>query len=382
MAQSKGSDGKPGETPSGPVRPPVLDLKARASETESPKPEASKSESPKPEPAKPEQAKKASTGAGPLLGTALGGGVLGLAAAYGLAWFGLWPTPALAPPPPDPRLAQLAGTMTEMETALSTAQDELLTLSQRLSGLEGAETGAPQALADMQAGLAALTARLDTLPAPAPADTSTSPLLDELAARLGSAEAQLRQLDASVSDNAATLAGRSGNIEAVLQLPLILSGFESAFAAGRPYQAELAALHTALPDIAVPAAIAAQAGSGLARPDLIATRFAETLPAILAGRPADPEADWTQGALDWFRAAIALRPTGEQAGSDPEAVISRLEASIARRDFIAAQALLAELPAPMQMAAGDLPTLIAAQAEAARFLAALREAALSGQVQP
>ncbi|ODT80949.1 MAG: hypothetical protein ABS76_14265 [Pelagibacterium sp. SCN 64-44] len=391
MAESKGSDGKPGETRSGPVKPPVLDLTARAGGPEAPGARPEEEPKAKPAPAAPSPAARAASSdgrAGLAIGAALGGGVLGLAAAYGLAWFGLWPTTPASVPPADPRLAQFATAIPELEASSQGLRSELAALTQRLQALEAAEPvsaaqgGDAEALAAVRGDVAALAARIDTLNPAAPAEAGLSGRVDEIAARLGSAEAQLRQLDSSVSENAAALAGQSGSIDAVLQLPLILSSLESAFAGGRPYQTELAALRTALPQASIPPAITNGAGEGLTRPDVIATRFAEVLPAMLAGRPADPNADWQEGALDWFRGVIALRPTGESVGGDPEAVMSRLEAAIARRDFTSAEALFASLPAPMQAAAGAVPSLVTAQAEAARFLTALRQEALSGGVRP
>lgn len=409
------SEAKP-ETKSGPVKPPVLDLKAR--ETVSPaaaKPDAKPEPKPETKPETRVDPKPADTAARPKpaepptaparpapsrngfpIAATLAGGVLGLAAAYGLAWLGLWPTSPAPAPAADPRIANFAAAIPELETVTQTTQTELATLTQRVAGLEAAEPATPTAgapaeevdLSGVEADIAALAQRLDALPAE-PADIGIDALrgdlaalsgqLDELAARLGTAEAGLRTLDSTVSETTATLASQPSDIGAVLQLPLILSGFETAFATGRPYETELAALRSALPDADIPTAIANNAQAGLTRPDTIASRFAQVLPAMLAGRPADPDAQWQDGALDWFRSAIALRPTGEIEGEAPEAVMSRLEGAIARRDFIAAEALLAELPQPMLAAGGDVPALIASQAEAARFLETLRASALSGE---
>lgn len=403
MADSKGNEPKPADpkaanNKSGPVKPPVLDLKARPTGGDTAKPESVTAEAAaKPKPAEKPAAPVAAPSPGFAYGPAVLGGVLGLAAAYGLAFFGLWPTPPLAPPAADPRLANFATAIPELETVTQTTQSELAALNQRVGALESAEpaatsTAAPVDLSAVKADIAALQTRIEDLAAtPAPAaDTSAldtlradfaalGTRLDELAARVGTAEAGLRTLDTTVTQTNATLADQPSDIGAVLQLPLILSGFETAFATGRPYETELAALRAAAPEADIPTAIANAATTGLTRPDAIARRFEAVLPAMLAGRPAKQDAQWQDGALDWFASVIALRPTGEIEGDTPEAIMSRLVGAVERRDFTSAETLLASLPAPMQAAAEDVPDLIASQAEAARFLETLRMQALSGE---
>jgi hypothetical protein len=410
MADTKGNDSKPGDSKTGPVKPPVLDLKAREASTA--KPEAAAETKPETKPevkpatakepaARPRPAETGPANGGFGLGAALLGGVLGLAAAYGLAWFGLWPSAPAPAPAADPRLAQLATAVPELETVTQTTQSELAALNQRIGALETATPAAPAAptaaatpvdLSGIETDIAALTARIDTLAAApaAAADTGATDALrtelaalntrlDEVAARLGTAEAGLRTLDTTMTETTATLADQPSDIGAVLQLPLILSGFETAFATGRPFATELGALRAAVPDAEIPTSIANKAETGLVRPDIIASRFATVLPAMLAGRPVAADAQWQDGALDWFRSAIALRPSGEIEGDTPEAVMSRLEGAIARRDFVTAETLLTGLPAPMLEAGEDVPALIAEQAQAARFLDALRASALSGE---
>lgn len=414
---------------SGPVKPPVLDLKARpaeskpASKPDTAKPDMSKPDTAKPDAAKPdkpatasaapkpaEPAKPAESVTKPNAAPAaaaerpspvlamLGGGVIGLAAAYGLAWAGLWPAPPTPALQPDPRIAQLQVAIPELQTVTQTTQSELAALNQRIGSLETAAPAAGDAaqapavdLGAVEADIAALTARVEALGNAAPAGSSDEDLaalrselsglsgrVDELGARLGTTEASLQTLNASVADTKAALAEQPADIGAVLQLPLVLSGFEAAFASGRPYETELAALRSAVPNVVVPTAIANSATSGLPRADVITTRFAQVVPDMLAVRPVKANADWQDTAADWFRSVIALRPTGEVEGDDPEAVVARLEAAIGRRDFAAAQTLLASLPAPMVTAAADVPAMVAAQAEASRFLDSLRAEALQG----
>jgi hypothetical protein len=423
MADSKGNDGK-----SGAVKPPVLDLTARETGADKPKPAAETSggteqQGPTRPDAKP-TAKPEST-AKPALpprqgdippqptqagrrpgfgwGAMLGGAVLGLAGAYGLATAGLWPTPPAPAATPDPRVAQVAAAIPELETVTSTTQSELAALNGRVAALEegsvAAPTPEPEAgsqpaaveLTALETDLAALTQRVETLaqaepqgPEPAELASELSALaarIDEVAARLGTAEAGLRSLDTTVTATSAALAEQPTDIGAVLQLPLVLSGLETAFAGGRPYETELAALRAAVPDVAVPTSVANAAASGLPRADMVQQRFAEQLPAMAAGRPADPQASWQQGAGDWLATVLAVRPVGELEGDTPQAILSRLEGAVARRDWVAAGELLGQLPEPMQAAAGDVPEMIAAQAEAAGFLGDVRARALDGVAQ-
>ncbi|WP_375451065.1 hypothetical protein [uncultured Devosia sp.] len=412
MAEAKGTDPQGTEAKSaaalnaepktGPVRPPVLDLKARPSnppEPDAPKPAPAEAKAEPSKPNPPKALPPVSPAEPPFgIGAAIVGGVLGLAAAYGLAALGYWPSATVTTAPADPRLAQLGSAIPQLQTVTQTTQSELAALNGRVASLEqtdgAAEATAPaQDLGTIKADIAALAARVDGLgEAPesgvAPADVeglkgdvaAFGSRLEELGARLGTTEASVRTLETSVSQTSAALAQQPADVGAVLQLPLVLSGLEVAFASGRPFETELAALRAAVPEASVPTGIANAAATGLPRPDVIASRFAAVLPAMLAGRPANPDAGWQDGALDWLRGAIALRPTGALEGDGPEAVMSRLEAAITRRDFAGAQALMDSLPEPMQAAAGDVPGLIAGQAEAGQLLEDLRRQALTGGV--
>jgi hypothetical protein len=440
MADNKGNDPKagpekPAEGKSAAVKPPVLDLTARESSTSAPsteapvkkdKPESKTSPKPTTPPAQPDSKvstkpsstvppspKSADKASGTAqsrsrfpIGATLAGGVLGLAAAYGVASAGLWPSQPSSAPAPDPRLAQFATAIPELETVTQTTQSELAALNQRIAALEEAEPvvaaapppapapapAEPVDLSGIEASIAQLQSRIDALPTePAPEIdveglraeiAAIGSRVDELAGRLGAAETNLEALDTSVAQTTAALAEQPADIGAVLQLPLILSGLETAFATGRPFEAELEGLRNAAPDTAPPTTVSNAASTGLPRPDLVAQRFNEVLPAIIAAQPADPDAQWQQGALDWFTSAIALRPTGEMEGNTPQAITSRLESAVARRDFAAANELFAALPEPMRAAAGDVPAMVAAQADAAQFLQAVRNQALSGEAQP
>lgn len=153
--ESKPLETKPSGTKSGPVKPPVLDLKARDTTPIPPKPDVKLEDKPRPSPdnkpafksdskptARPATPPRVDTAKSSsfAFGAALAGGVLGLAAAYGLASLGYWPAPAQVTPAADPRLAQFASAIPELETVTQTTQSELATLNQRVATLE---SGAP-----------------------------------------------------------------------------------------------------------------------------------------------------------------------------------------------------------------------------------------------
>lgn len=345
---------------------------------------------------------------------ALGGALLGTALTYALV--GLLPLPSATPPIADPseRLAaleasveelggrltpleasgaELAATDTSLRSALAALDNtigqlsrrldtvaaaaeetvDLTPLSTQLAALEdrvsamgaGASSADAAALAENLTGIEAELAELRTQ---LEAVTAQSALLDRL-------NGDLTSLRTTVAAQSKTLAGTS--IGPVVQLPLLVSGLESAFAAGRPFSTELDALRALLPELAVPAIIADAAPAGLPRTDRVVTRFEAVVPAILAGRTATSTGDIGQDALEWAKALLALRPTGEMEGDTPDAIVSRLEAAVAREDFVAASALLASLPEPMRAAAGDVGEQIRTLAAATDFIAALRAQALA-----
>ena len=396
---------------SGAVKPPVLEGTARPAESVKPsataksEPEA-KPESLKPGPASattpkpqskpiappPVPANEAGVGAAWLAG--LVGGIVGLGAAYGLALLGYWPAVAPAPQPADPRIATIATTVPELETVTSTLQGELARLTARVAGLEtnpgiGAPAGDSAPANQLAGDLAALSARVDELTAAPQAADETAAQNAAAIAALETELAALRQSAAQTQSNLDGVSAKVATLETDLskgtaleagqvRLPLIVSGFETAFATGTAYDGEVAALRQALPDLAVPDAVLANAMTGLKRPDLIARDFNAVLPDVLAGRPVGADAGWQEATSDWFRGIIALRPTEAVEGDGPEAIAARLEGAIGRSDFIAAKTELDALPPSMRAATGAVADEISNQASAQAFLASLRQAALAG----
>jgi hypothetical protein len=426
------------ERKSGPVKPPVIDLTAKpatpkpaaaaageatlvaeAAEATRPAEASTMANDPPPEtlndtprPPPPRPLARLAMPWSAISIAAIGGAVLGTVLTYGAVNFIALPgsRPAITDP-----AAQLA------------AQDKAIAeLTERLNAAEEASkasaTSAEQAAAEATAEVEALRQQVAAIPAPvavdlAPLETQVASLEDSIAAigagasgadatalaetiaglesgigevraaldtltqRTGATEQSLATLRGDIDATRSAVAAQtnmlgSSDIGPAVRLPLMVSGVETAFANGRPFSAELSGIATLLPDLAVPEPIAAAAAAGLPRPDAVATAFTEAVPTILASRAAEGSGDLTQDALEWAKGLLALRPVDETEGATPEAIVSRLEAAVGRRDFVAAAALLDQLPEPMQAAAGTTGSDIRTLAAADGFIAALRARAL------
>ena len=390
---------KPANKP-GPVKPPVLEGTARPGTAGKPgdstapdkaakplgdRPPAS-TVTPKP---RPDAEEPPTRGGNPWLAGLLGGAI-GLGAAYGLAWYGLWPTPPEPPVPADPRLAEFATAIPELETVTSTVQDELSTLTGRVGALEtaAAET-APTQAADTDPAvteqLAALAARLDELATAAASAPDTSAVtgleaeLETLRAETTATAAQLAEANQQLASLSRAASEEAGADAATIRLPLIFSGLESAFLSGRPFETELAALRQALPETLVPEAVAGRAAAGLPQPETVEAQLQAALPDMLAGRPANADAAWQDATVDWFRGLVAMRPAGAVEGDSPDAIIARLEAAVERRDFVAAKAELDALPETMRRGAEPFAREIESLGAAQSFLTQLRAQVLTGE---
>lgn len=400
---------KPAGT-SGAVRPPVLEGTARPAagsapqlEEGKPKPAApgpdASSGKPADKPApKSDSTPRAATKPEPNERSApswlagLIGGAIGLGAAYGLAFFGLWPAPSAPVPPADPRIAQSAAAIPELKSATARLQLELTALTQRLGSIETGmaalpDPGALAATNDLTTDLAALNARLDALAALVADSGAGAGAIAENATAIAALQGDLSGLRQSLETELIAITGRVDALDRSVtddmeagdgraRLPLVLSGLETAFASGRAYASELTALRQTMPDAAIPTAIANAAATGLVRPDEVVQRFNAAIPEMMAGRPISADGEWYETATDWFRGLVAMRSTGNVEGTGPDAVVARLETALAQRDFAAAKAEFDALPPSMRAAAGTIGTDIAALADAETFLAGLRSAAL------
>jgi hypothetical protein len=252
--------------------------------------------------------------------------------------------------------------LTPLETRLDTLESRLSAIGAGASPADAAAFSAT--LSQLEDGLTSLRNQLSTY------DTRLSAQDGAIAA----ARSDVAAAKSAIAAQNQTLGG--AEIAPAVRLPLVVTGIESAFATGRPFSVELSNLKALLPDLDVPQVVATAADTGLPRPDAVATQFAALVPTILAGRSGTSSGDFGQDALDWVKGLLAFRPAGEMEGDTPEAIVSRLEGAVGRRDFSTASSLFLSLPQPMQAAAGEVGGEITALGEAEGFIAGVRAAAL------
>jgi hypothetical protein len=310
-------------------------------------------------------------------------------------------TPPPAPPSVDPKaLDDLTRRLAQIESALANPATPLsdAAVAARLAAVEsaindlkplaGAEADLTRRL-DETAGAAraareradaAATAAANVPRPPAPVDTTrfaTRDDVDALAARLGTVEAAVKSLGDRFAKTA-SINATGGARDAIAALALRL-----AVERGAPYTNELAAIDSTVADKATRDALAPFAQSGVPDAATLARELAALLPAVRkAAEP--PPASQDNGLIGRLQADAArlvrIRPVTAQAGDDPAAILTRLDAAAAQRDIAAARAEADKLPpavrAPLEpwvkrVAQRDA-ALSAAAALVSRSFAALR----------
>lgn len=395
----------------GPVKPPVIDLTARTgarpdSETRS----AANDTSERPASTRPPLDLREANWA-LLAAVGVGGAVLGTLLTYLLATVVPLPSHLPALPPDLTQAVSAQGDkLTTLTDAVGTLEDTTkktqVSLDATITQLDGDMTTVNKQVADLKAAippaqpavdlgplneqLKTLKAQVDAMAAGASggdaaaiaqniSDLQTA--VASVTSRLGGVDQTLTALRTDLDAERKALADHINaalpkEVGPAMKLPLLLSGLESAFATGRPFAGELSALAVVMPDLSVPPELKNAAATGLSRPDALDLKFEATLPEILAARD-HSSGDWAQNAVDWAKSLLAVRPASEEAGSDPEAVVSRLEGAMNRQDYAAAKALLAQLPTPMQQAAAPVAPDIDAHAAADQLVVDLRSKGLA-----
>ncbi len=241
---------------------------------------------------------------------------------------------AMAAGASTPDASKLASDLAVMRDQLAAQSEKLTELADRLETIAGP--------------VAALGASLD----------SNSQALDQNKLQIAENSRLAGELATKIAELPASI-NSQGLAPDALQLPLALMGMETALQRGRPFALELASLKSLLPGLAVDENLFAVAQTALLRPDQLVDGFERQFPAVLGARPAKPDAGWQQVLWDRLVALVALRPTTEADLTGIDAIVVGVENAVNRRDFAAAAAAIAQLPAPMRAELGELSQAIA-----------------------
>ena len=241
-------------------------------------------------------------------------------------------------------------------------------LEPRLASVESGLAGAQAALSEAEAALAALDGRVG-------ANAAT---LSTLEARLDEAETRLDATEstgaAAAEDARAAAAAleetriRAEAAEAAAQREAAIAALDSALDAGQPFEAALPAL-----GVDIPEALARAATAGV--PSLAALResFPEAARAGLAAARSEGLLE-DGGVLGFLSGQLSARSTVPRAGSDPDAILSRVEAALGQGLLSEALAEIEALPEPVRAAMDDWIVQARLRADAEAALAALRDA--------
>ena len=274
----------------GPVKPPVIDLTARNTNARSRRSGRPRPQNPPPAPPRAHARALATAGDAnwPLLGgVAVAGAVLGTILTYLLA--NALPLPARGPdarphaatdragrqldaltrrahrPAADARTrtqVSLDATIAQLDTGLADAQPIDRRRARRRSPSPQRRSisrrSRPSCARSRRRSMRSRPAPRAPMPAPSPNRSPASRPASPASPRVSTASTRPSRRSAPISTRRAqrsattSTAALPNEVGPALKLPLILSGLEGAFATGKPFQLELDASRTVLPDFAVP----------------------------------------------------------------------------------------------------------------------------------
>lgn len=264
------------------------------------------------------------------------------------------PVPAADPALAD-RIAALEAVQPPDIAALSARLDAVDATLAALGDLSSDTGVSPAVLTALQADVAALKSQGTG------ASAELTNLAADVEARLAAAQASANEL----TTQATAIAAAATRHAALVQIG-------AAFDSGLPYRAAI----TALGDGPLPEVITTHADTGL--PSVATLRAAFPNAARLAleqALRANPGETWTDRVATFLRNQTGARSLVARDGTDPDAILSRAEAALARADIPAALTETAVLPPEAQAAMADWTALAQQRVDAQAALTVLLQAA-------
>jgi hypothetical protein len=222
--------------------------------------------------------------------------------------------------------------------------------------------------------------------------------IDKLEAALGDRTGKMEAaLGGRIDKLETTLGDRVGKIEAALAAPKTESrvpptevapksdpaaqaiaalALEQRLRAGEPFAAEWAALSRLGADGAALATLKPYSDTGAPTAAALAASFAKIAPSLVAADNPDTGDGVMDRMLDHMRKLVRVRAVGEVAGDDPAALVSQIEAALARGQAASALGIYARLPEAARKAGADWAKTADARVAADAAARSLRENAI------
>lgn len=231
---------------------------------------------------------------------------------------------------------------------------DLATLETRLTALEARPTA--QGASSDPAALAGLRAEVEAMKAQS-AGVVSPEVQAQLDAQVKATADKLAQIEAQARETAATAVRQAA-----------LRQVAAALDSGAPYVQAVVDLKD------LPQVIAEHAATGLPSLPALQAGFPDAARAALeASLKADMGASWSDRVKNFLRAQTGARALSPQEGTDPDAVLSRAEAALAKGDVAAAMTELAGLPDAGRAAMADWMALAQMRLDAVAALQPLME---------
>jgi hypothetical protein len=321
------------------------------------------------------------------------GAVIGaLLVGGGVLWFAGLPKESASAGQFNTRLSAIETQIRELTQRPQPQSDNrpIEALSQRIGKLEEAVSRPPPApapdarlterIASFENSLAAFNRRLETTQAAAQQNPGAQAAIDGLIKRIDALEQSTKSAQARVEDRMAQNSGADATARQALAA-LVL---RDAVSRGAPFAAELNAVKSLGADPQAVARLELLATGGVPAPQALAQELSALLPSMKAAL--DTDSTRPGGFIDKLEAnaskLVRIRKVGEADGSDPAAVLARVEAQLARNDIAAADKELAALPEKVRSPAEPWRRKVAARQaalEASRKLGADSAAALAAK---
>ena len=151
---------------------------------------------------------------------------------------------------------------------------------------------------------------------------------------------------------------------------------EQRLRAGEPFAAEWAALSRLGADSDALAKLKAYSDSGAPTAAALAASFAKIAPDLVAANNPEPGDGVVDRMLDHVRKLVRVRAVGEVAGDDPAALVSQIQAALARSQPGQALGLYRRLPEAARKAGADWARTADARVAADAAAASLRDGAI------